>query len=95
MSKKKNLSPKYQIWVDARVNYKLTHVQIQMARELGYNPKMLKKIYDDDTLKLPLHLHIEAEYKEKFKRDKPEKVYSIEDLFEEVKRKSVERKDKK
>ena len=95
MSKKKSLSPKYQIWVDARVNYKLTHAQIQMARELGYNPKMLKKIFENDTLKLPLHLHIEEQYRETFKKDKPDKILSVEDHFKEVKRKSAERKEEK
>ena len=90
----KKLSPKYQIWIDARKNYRLTHVQIQMARELGYNPKMLKKIFEDESLKLPLHLYIEEKYKEEFKREKPEKFYTIENLFEEVKRNSATRKKK-
>jgi hypothetical protein len=37
--KKKQLSPKYQVWIDARKRYKLSHAQIQMARELGLNPR--------------------------------------------------------
>jgi hypothetical protein len=92
MSKKSKLSPKYQIWIDARKNYRLTHVQIQMARELGYNPKMLKKIHEDESLKLPLHLYIEEQYKEEFKKDAPDEFNTIEGLFNEVKRKSAARK---
>ncbi len=38
-TKKKNLSPKYQVWIDARKKFRLSHAHIQMARELGMNPK--------------------------------------------------------
>ncbi len=95
IQQKKKLSPKYQIWIDARINFKLTHAQIQMARELGYNPKQLQRIFDDETLKLPLPLHIEAMYKKEFKRDKPEKVISIEEAFEALKKENLERKKMK
>jgi hypothetical protein len=37
MAKQKKLPPKYQVWVDARKRYHLSHAQIQMARELGLN----------------------------------------------------------
>jgi hypothetical protein len=40
MAKKaKKLSPQYQVWVDARRRFHLSHMHIQMARELGMNPK--------------------------------------------------------
>lgn len=39
--RKKNLSPMYQPWVDARKRFHLSHAHIQMARELGMNPKKL------------------------------------------------------
>ena len=35
-----NLEP----WFEARRRFKLSHVQIQMARELGMNPKKLGKL---------------------------------------------------
>ena len=95
MNEQKKLAPKYQIWIDARKEYKLTDTQIQMARELGFNPKKLRKIFDDETLKLPLPLHIEDLYKKEFNREAPERVLSIEELFEEVKKKSTERKNNK
>lgn len=38
MAKKKQLSPKYQVWIDARKRHNLSHAHIQMARELGMNP---------------------------------------------------------
>lgn len=33
------MSNKFQIWIEAKKKYRLTDVQIQMARELGMNPK--------------------------------------------------------
>jgi hypothetical protein len=38
MSKKKGIPEKYQVWIDVRKRYHLSHVHIQMARELGMNP---------------------------------------------------------
>ncbi len=39
MTKKKKIPEKYQRWIDARKKYHLSHAYIQMARELGINPK--------------------------------------------------------
>jgi hypothetical protein len=39
MSKKKSIPAKLQPWLEARKKYRLTDTQIQMARELGLNPK--------------------------------------------------------
>jgi hypothetical protein len=39
MAKKKKIPDKLKIWVDARKRFHLSHEQIQMARELGMNPK--------------------------------------------------------
>jgi hypothetical protein len=36
---KKKTPEKYQIWIDARKRFHLSDAQIQMARELGMNPK--------------------------------------------------------
>jgi hypothetical protein len=38
-SKKQTIPEKYKKWIEARRRFKLTHAQIQMARELGLNPK--------------------------------------------------------
>jgi len=39
MAKKKKIPEKLKIWIDARKQFQLSHEQIQMARELGMNPK--------------------------------------------------------
>ena len=47
MGKKKRLSEKYQLWVDARRQYHLSDVGIQMARELGMDTKKFGKIVNE------------------------------------------------
>ena len=42
MAKKNKIPEKFKVWIDARKKYHLSHAQIQMARELGMNPKKLK-----------------------------------------------------
>ena len=42
--KKKKIPDKLQIWIDARKRYHLSHAHIQMARELGLNPKKFGKL---------------------------------------------------
>jgi hypothetical protein len=44
MGKKKRIPDKYQIWIDVRRRYHLSDVHIQMARELGINPKKFGKL---------------------------------------------------
>ncbi len=44
MAKQKGLSLKYQVWIDARKRFHLSHVHVQMARELGMNPKKFGKL---------------------------------------------------
>jgi len=41
MAKKGFISNKLKPWIDARKKYQLSHAQVQMARELGLNPKKL------------------------------------------------------
>jgi hypothetical protein len=43
MAKKKKIPEKLQIWIDARKKYRLSHAQVQMARELGLNPKKIRR----------------------------------------------------
>ena len=41
---KKHVPNHLQGWMDARKKFHLSHAQIQMARELGLNPKKLGKL---------------------------------------------------
>ena len=82
MSKAKNLPPRWQVWVDARVRHRLSHAQVQMARELGLNPTKLGKIDNSrqERWKQPLPQFIEHLYARRFGRTRPENVVSIEEL---------------
>ena len=79
---KKRLTPRFQVWVDARNKFRLSHAHIQMARELGLNPKKLGSLanHDQERWKSPLPQFIEELYHERFGRDRPELVMTIEEL---------------
>lgn len=79
---KKRLTPRIQVWVDARNKFRLSHAHIQMARELGLNPKKLGSLanHDQERWKSPLPQFIEELYLERFGRNRPELVIAIEEL---------------
>lgn len=64
MPKQKQYSAKYQIWLDVRKRHKLSHAHIQMARELGMNPKRIGKLanHNQESWKVPLPNFIEGLY---------------------------------
>ena len=78
----KNIPEKYRIWIEARKRHKLTDLHIQMARELGMNPKKFGKIdnHKQEQWKAPLPEFIEHCYRKRFKRERPFKIIRIEDL---------------
>jgi hypothetical protein len=58
----------------------LTHAQIQMARELGLNPKKLGSLanHKQEQWKLPLQEYIEHLYQKRFKKPAPDITKSLE-----------------
>ena len=93
---KKKLPQKYQKWIDARRRHKLSHAQIQMARELGMNPDRFGKLdnHDQEKWKVPLGKFIEECYLKQF-GDLPENVLSIEERVKiEADKKAKKREDK-
>src|SRR6478752_8808867 len=79
----KKLPPKFQVWVDARKKFHLSHAHVQMARELGLNPKKLGGLanHDQEKWKTPLPGFIEELYRKRFGKDRPDEVLSIEDML--------------
>ncbi len=79
---KKTTPAKLQIWIDVRKWYHLTHTQIQMARELGLNPKKFGGYanHRQQRWKRPLGEYIEELYFKQFKKNTPEQVIPIEEL---------------
>jgi hypothetical protein len=83
MCKKKRISEKYQIWIDVRKRYHLSDVHIQMARELGMNPKKFGKIANEkqEPWKAPLPAFIGRIYFKRFGRERPVDVKSTEEVL--------------
>ena len=91
---KNKIPEKYQIWIDARKRHHLSHAHIQMARELGLNPKKFGKIanHKQEPWKLPLPLFIEKIYFKHFGKRKPDNVRSIEQMVNNKRKKNEEKK---
>jgi hypothetical protein len=78
---KKKLSAKLQDWVEARKRFRLSHAHVQMARELGMNPRKLGKLnnHDQEPWKAPLPEFIEHLYSRRFGRERPETIMPVEE----------------
>ncbi len=97
MSTKKRIPDKFQIWINARKRYHLSHAQIQMARELGMNPKKFGKLanHKQEPWKAPLSVFIEERYFKRFGKRYPDNVRSIEQIVKHQREKKEERKKRK
>ena len=94
MSKRTKAIPtQLQPWIEARRRHRLSHAHVQMARELGLNPKRLGAIdnHEQEPWKLPLPEFIEQLYLERFGRARPNVVASIEQRAREVAQEKAER----
>ena len=80
-TKQKKLNQKLQAWIDARRRHHLSHAQVQMAQELGMNPKKLGKLdnHKQEPWKTPLRQFIEDLYFNRFGKERPDIVLSIEE----------------
>jgi hypothetical protein len=86
-----------QAWIDARKSFHLSHAQIQMARELGMNPKKLGGLanHRQETWKMPLPEFIEQLYFKSFGRAGPERFVSIEERVNEIEQKKKQKRERK
>ena len=97
MPKKAKIPEKYQAWINARKKYHLSHAHIQMARELGMNPKKFGKIanHKQEPWKAPLPVFIERIYFKHFGKRRPDEVKSIEQRAKLQEKKKAERRKRK
>ncbi len=98
MAKKKTKpNQKMQAWIDARKRHHLSHAQVQMARELGMNPKKLGKLdnHDQEPWKMPLKQYIEHLYFKRFGKERPDMVLSIEERVRRGEEKKARRREAK
>ena len=97
MPKKGFIPNKLKPWIEARKKYHLSHSQIQMARELGLNPKKFGGManYKQETWKAPLPEYIEYLYEKRFGRTIPKYTKSIEVMDAEKRKKKAKRKQER
>lgn len=95
MAKSSTFIPnKLRPWIEARKEFKLSHAQIQMARELGMNPKKFGSLANtrDAPWKEPLPAFIQQCYFKRFRKKQPDEVKSIEQMVKDkAKRKAQKR----
>ncbi len=96
MAKKPKIPEKLKGWIEARQRHRLSHAQIQMARELGMNPKKFGKLdnHQQERWKLPLGQFIEECYRKRFGH-LPANVLTIEQLAQREEKKRAARQEAK
>jgi hypothetical protein len=82
MAKKDRIPEHLKPWIEARRRFRLSHMHIQMARELGMNPKKLGKLanHHQEPWKAPLPIFIEDIYFKRFGKYKPDEVKTIKEV---------------
>jgi len=80
-----------QPWIEAKKRHRLSQMHIQMARELGMNPKGFGKLdnHKQEQWKAPLPQFIEHLYLKRFGKEAPDIVLS----FEQIKKLKVQKKE--
>ena len=70
------MTDKNKNWIEAKKKYRLSDMHIQMARELGMNPKTFGGLdnHKQEKQKSPLLDFIEDLYYKRFKKEKPDIV---------------------
>ncbi len=96
MSSKK-IPRELQPWIEAKKRHRLSQTHIQMARELGMNPKSFGKLdnHKQERWKAPLPQFIEHLYLKRFGKEAPDIVLSFEQLNKLKNQKKTEKKAKK
>jgi hypothetical protein len=94
MAKKIFIPNKVRPWIEVRKKYKLSHAHIQMARELGLNPKKIGKLanHKQQPWKAPLPEFIESIYKKRYGKTQPDDIRSIETILKAKAKRKAEKK---
>ena len=95
--KKTRIADGLRAWIDARKRHHLSHAQVQMARELGMDPKRLGGLdnHRQESWKLPLPVFIEELYQKRFGHPRPELVLPIEEHARRQEEKRAEKREAK
>jgi hypothetical protein len=73
------MTDKNKKWIEAKKKFRLSDTHIQMAREIGMNPKKFGSLanHKQEPWKAPLPEFIEKIYFKRFKKDKPDVVKKL------------------
>ena len=73
------MNDKNKKWIEAKKKFRLSDTHIQMARELGMNPKKFGSLanHKQERWKAPLPEFIEDLYYKRFKKDKPDVINKL------------------
>jgi len=88
---------KLQPWFEARKRFGLSHAHIQMARELGMNPRKFGSLANvgQEPWKRPLGEFIAHCYRKRFGRAEPDQVHSLEEVVKSAERRRKEKQARK
>lgn len=80
-------------WIDARKRHRLSDAHVQMARELGMNPRKLGNLdhRGREPWKFPLGAFIEELYAKRLGKRRPDVVVSIEERARRIQQKRAAR----
>ena len=84
-------------WIEARKKFHLSHAQIQMARELGLNPKKFGGFanHKQEQWKAPLPNYIEHLYEKRFSKKLPDDIRPLELRDAEKRKRKAQNKVKR
>ena len=73
------MNDKNKKWIEAKKKYRLSVMHIQMARELGLNPKKFGSLANNkqERWKAPLSEFIVDLYYKRFKKDRPDVINQL------------------
>ena len=94
MSKKGFIPNKLRPWIEVRKKFRLSDAQIQMARELGMNPKKFGGManHRQEPWKAPLPQYIEELYEKRFGKPMPDDIRPVEVKDAEKRKRNAENK---
>src|SRR2546428_8966776 len=77
---RRRMPERLQVWIDARRRHRLSDAHVQMARELGLDPKKLGKLdnHEQEPWKAPLPEFIERLYLKRIGKRRPDVVVTID-----------------
>ena len=84
-------------WIVTQKKHRLSDTHVQMARELGLNPDKLGKIDNrrQEPWKAPLPEFIEEIFYKRFKKERPDVVKPLKQIFKEQEIKTKTKKKEK